>query len=165
MKKLCTIALVGLSVIGGSCTPPCPPAILDRDGDCVADSMDKCQDAAEVKNDFRDGDGCPDNLPIPLDRSVTMRLESISFAQGTAELAGDSPTMLQNIADRMERFPYMQIEINCYEDNGELAQKRAESIKTWIQNQGIAPERMQAVGKPMPANPEARTDPSVKRID
>jgi outer membrane protein OmpA-like peptidoglycan-associated protein len=38
-----------------------PRAPLDRDADGVLDNADKCPKEAEVRNDFQDDDGCPDN--------------------------------------------------------------------------------------------------------
>ena len=42
--------------------PPSPP--LDSDGDGVLDHDDQCPDEDEVKNDHRDGDGCPDEQAV-----------------------------------------------------------------------------------------------------
>jgi outer membrane protein OmpA-like peptidoglycan-associated protein len=38
-----------------------PRAPLDRDGDGIVNDDDKCPGEPEVKNDFEDDDGCPDN--------------------------------------------------------------------------------------------------------
>jgi outer membrane protein OmpA-like peptidoglycan-associated protein len=48
--------------------PPAPPPttavevaqVSDRDGDGIADDVDKCPDDPEDKDGFEDGDGCPD---------------------------------------------------------------------------------------------------------
>ena len=39
---------------------PVPPPPADRDGDGIPDDEDKCPDAAEDRDDFESGDGCPD---------------------------------------------------------------------------------------------------------
>jgi OmpA-OmpF porin, OOP family len=38
----------------------CPPSMLDDDGDGLPNVRDKCPQKAEDKDDFEDGDGCPD---------------------------------------------------------------------------------------------------------
>lgn len=40
--------------------PPPPEPERDRDGDGILDSLDKCPDAPEDKDNFEDLDGCPD---------------------------------------------------------------------------------------------------------
>jgi OmpA-OmpF porin, OOP family len=43
------------------CTDPvAPPAPGDRDGDGIADDVDKCPDEPEDKDGWQDADGCPD---------------------------------------------------------------------------------------------------------
>jgi len=37
-----------------------PAVAMDRDGDGVADSVDRCPDEPEDKDGFEDADGCPD---------------------------------------------------------------------------------------------------------
>lgn len=44
--------------------PPPSPAPLDSDADGVLDRDDQCPDEDEVKNNHRDGDGCPDEQVI-----------------------------------------------------------------------------------------------------
>ena len=44
----------------GHAGPEGPPAPADRDGDGIADDVDKCPDRPEDKDDFEDADGCPD---------------------------------------------------------------------------------------------------------
>ncbi len=46
-------------------SPPTPsPLPLDSDADGVIDRDDQCPDEDEIKNDHRDGDGCPDEQAI-----------------------------------------------------------------------------------------------------
>jgi outer membrane protein OmpA-like peptidoglycan-associated protein len=43
--------------------PPAAPAPLDTDGDGLLDKVDECPEQPEVKNGFKDEDGCPDEIP------------------------------------------------------------------------------------------------------
>ncbi len=45
---------------GPAATSGCPATMLDRDGDSVPDSRDRCPNALEDKDGFEDQDGCPD---------------------------------------------------------------------------------------------------------
>jgi len=157
--------MLSLVLTACSSVPPCPPAGLDHDGDCVADSIDKCAQAPETRNQFKDEDGCPDNLPIPLEKNVKMRLQSVTFEPGTAILSGFSHATLDQIAESMERFPYMQIEIACYESDTALAARQAQAIKAYLESRGVASARMQVAGLPVPAGSNPQTDPSLNRID
>lgn len=161
------ILILSLGLVFASCSgvPPCPPAGLDGDRDCVADSIDKCANALETMNQYKDEDGCPDNVPVPLAKNVLMRLESVTFQPGTADLAGFSHAILDQMAESMQRFPYMQIEIACFEDDTRLALRRAQAIKSYLEGLSIPSSRMQAVGLPLPVGPNPRTEPSLRRID
>lgn len=165
MRTCSIVIMLGLVLAACSTVPPCPPAGVDHDGDCVADSIDKCLQASETRNQFKDEDGCPDNLPVPLTKNVKMRLQSVTFEPGTATLSGFYQATLDQIAESMERFPYMQIEIACYGSDTALAAGQAQAIKTYLESRGVASARMQAVGFTVPAGPNPRTDPSLNRID
>src|SRR5690348_379166 len=55
---LCLAGLVGGCGGGGSETPTAP--IADKDGDGIADAVDRCPSQPETVNRVLDRDGCPD---------------------------------------------------------------------------------------------------------
>lgn len=165
MRSHSIVIMFGLMLAACSTVPPCPPAGLDLDGDCVADANDKCAQTPETKNQYKDEDGCPDNLPVPIEKNVVMRLQSVAFAPGTDSLNGFSQATLDPIAESMERFPYMQIEIACFASDTALAAQQAQAIKSYLVSRGVKSDRMQIAGYPIPNGPNPRTDPSLKRID
>jgi outer membrane protein OmpA-like peptidoglycan-associated protein len=81
----------------------CP--VVDRDGDGVPDSKDKCPDEPEDKDGFQDEDGCPDldndsdGIPDAQDKCPNQA--------GPAENAGcpDVDTDKDGINDRQDRCP------------------------------------------------------------
>jgi outer membrane protein OmpA-like peptidoglycan-associated protein len=57
-----TELLVGLTLHKAPPPPPIDPATLDDDGDSILNGVDACPTEAEVVNNFKDDDGCPDSL-------------------------------------------------------------------------------------------------------
>lgn len=53
-------AAVDAALIAVIAAAPVPPTPADRDGDGIPDSEDQCPEAAEDRDGFQDGDGCPD---------------------------------------------------------------------------------------------------------
>jgi outer membrane protein OmpA-like peptidoglycan-associated protein len=78
----------------------------------------------------------------------------ISFATGSDEILPNSELLLLEIADALLRNPDVQlIEIQGHTDNRgdpklnlDLSQRRAESVKRWLAQHGVEPERLTAKG-------------------
>jgi outer membrane protein OmpA-like peptidoglycan-associated protein len=78
----------------------------------------------------------------------------ISFATGSDEILPNSEALLLEIADALLRNPDVQlIEIQGHTDNRgdpklnmNLSQRRAESVKRWLTQHGVEPERLTAKG-------------------
>ncbi len=112
--------------------PPPPPADSDHDG--VIDSLDKCPGTpAGVAVDAQ---GCP------LKGSVT--LEGVTFELNSATLAASSQRVLDDVADGLRKHPRLRIELQGHTDssgsdqyNLRLSQKRAESVKSYLLQQGV----------------------------
>ncbi len=147
----------------------------DRDRDGVSDDEDQCpQTAAGVKVDASgcervvdsDGDGivddhddCPNtaagtptnNRGCPLQSSID--LSSIEFATGTATLSGDSQSELDRIAQVLQRNDHLKFEVaghtdntGNYQRNVNLSQRRAEAVRHYLVDQGVAADRLTAKG-------------------
>lgn len=113
----------------------CP---LDSDGDAVLDAQDECPDTpAGVKVDAR---GCwvIDNVHFDFNQ-FTLKPESV-------------PALIQ-VAEVLRRNPALRVEIQGHTDNigsaawnDQLSEKRARAVLENLLGQGIAKERLTAVG-------------------
>lgn len=137
----------------------CPEA--DNDGDGIPDEKDKCPNYPETVNGFEDLDGCPDEKPQvkpkqehPLfQRKVPLNLPGINFRSGSAELTASSFEQLFKVGKVLLENREIRLEIRGYTDNVgaamtnlRLSQKRAETIKRFLIDHGIAAERLRAIG-------------------
>lgn len=121
--------------------PPPPPADSDRDG--VTDDIDKCPGTpAGVAVDAQ---GCP------LKGSIT--LEGVTFELNSAQLTADSRTVLNDVAQDLKKFPRLRIELQGHTDssgpdayNLSLSQKRADSVREHLVEQGVPPAQLVAKG-------------------
>jgi len=129
----------------------CPPP-KDTDGDGIFDDVDKCPNEPETFNGYQDEDGCPDEVPAAL-KKFTGVIEGINFKTGSAEITRNSNVVLDKVVQVLTDYPDVRIEISGHTDNvgkpefnRELSQKRADSVKQYLINKGIKPERLTAVG-------------------
>lgn len=83
----------------------------------------------------------------------TLSFENITFKLNKAELTAESLTTVQNIANILNKYPAVKIEIGGHTDdsgndayNLNLSQTRVNSVKDQLITLGIAPERLNAVG-------------------
>ncbi|MCB9678933.1 MAG: hypothetical protein H6737_27780 [Alphaproteobacteria bacterium] len=63
IRRARLLALLGIAVAAPASAEPNP---FDRDGDLIADSVDKCPDEKEDYNGYVDDDGCPDQRIVDL---------------------------------------------------------------------------------------------------
>lgn len=136
----------------------CPAAPGDADGDGIADAADKCPIVAEVKNDWQDDDGCPDEAPPAALRSVLGPMAGVSFAPDKAELLPVSYPALDRTVQALLASPETKLEIAAYNPPPappELALQRAEAIKAYLISKGVAADRLSAKAL---AKPEADGD-------
>ena len=80
-------------------------------------------------------------------------LEGLSFRSGKAEILFESYQILDRLAKALRDYPEVEIEIRGYTDsmgkgerNFQLSQIRAEVVRRYLINQGIAQQRIRAVG-------------------
>ncbi|MDB5977021.1 MAG: hypothetical protein JWR07_3781 [Nevskia sp.] len=154
--------------------PPPPPAVVpveqapDSDGDGVADNADQCPDTPQgVKVDDR---GCPvpaAPLPPPCKAPATgervslsgcgtgdmMTLRGVNFEFDKTELTPNAKTIMDNVADELNAYPAIHIEIDGYTDNRgsdqynrRLSAGRAAAARDYLVAKGIAGDRISAAG-------------------
>lgn len=125
----------------------CPD--LDNDLDGILDESDKCSNEPETFNGYMDEDGCPDERPI----EEKFILRGVNFESGSSALTPDSYSVLDQVVRSLLAYPEVKVEVHGYTDsvgssesNLVLSQKRAESVRTYLVNSGIAAERILAKG-------------------
>ncbi|MBN2036374.1 MAG: OmpA family protein [Chitinispirillaceae bacterium] len=118
----------------------------DNDGDGIPDSMDKCPNNPGVA----ETQGCPKSKEITRDALV---LKGVNFQSGKATLLSGSFVVLDEVAESLREWPEVNIEIQGHTDNTgnaamnlQLSQERAESVRQYLIDKGIAPDRLTAVG-------------------
>ncbi|MBL7032720.1 MAG: OmpA family protein [Candidatus Delongbacteria bacterium] len=137
----------------------------DNDGDGILDVNDGCPDLAENFNGYEDNDGCPDTKPeVAVERGAAIVLEGVNFAFGSAVLTAGSLEILDKVVRTMQDNPHIELEIRGYTDNrgGQAAnerfsQMRAETVRNYLLQNGIAESRVGAVGFG-PADPVATNE-------
>jgi outer membrane protein OmpA-like peptidoglycan-associated protein len=125
----------------------CPD--LDNDLDGILDVDDQCPHEPETFNGFKDEDGCPDERPI----EEKFILRGINFETGSAALTPDSYAVLDQVVRSLMAYPEVKIEIKGYTDsvgdwdyNLDLSQRRADAVKNYLVNSGIAADRVVSKG-------------------
>ena len=145
-----------------------PPAPMDSDGDGVTDDKDRCPgtpmgvtvDMAGCPLDS-DGDGVYDtNDKCPgtpkgakVDTAGCWNIEPVYFEFDRSDILPRYVPVLDAVLDVLKQNPDLQMEINGYTDgrgadkyNDKLSVKRAEAVKQYFVEQGIAAERLEAAG-------------------
>jgi OOP family OmpA-OmpF porin len=131
----------------------------DNDGDGVPDAQDKCPDQPETKNGYQDEDGCPDEIPAKV-KQFTGVIQGINFKVSSADLLPSSNGQLNKAVAVLKEFPELKMEIQGhtddqkfikgtngkFENNMELSQGRAESVKAYFVKNGIEESRLTAKG-------------------
>jgi outer membrane protein OmpA-like peptidoglycan-associated protein len=95
-----------------------------------------------------------DTTIIVLERGKKVVLKGINFEFNKATLRKDSETILTMAYNAMVANPDVQVEISGHTDNvgsqesnQVLSLKRAQAVRNWLVEKGIASNRMKAVGK------------------
>jgi outer membrane protein OmpA-like peptidoglycan-associated protein len=86
---------------------------------------------------------------VPLEEGQAMRLNNVSFEQGTATLLPESFTELRRLISLMNEHPAMEIRLEGHTDvegnpmlNMQLSKERVQNIKQYLTNEGIAEIRI-----------------------
>ncbi len=124
----------------------------DNDGDRVGDKEDKCPNQPGLSIDG----GCPSTktyhrLAISHDRIETH--QAVGFATGKAAIAKRSFALLGEVADVLKTHPTMRIRVEGHTDsrgtpaeNLRLSRARADAVRAFLINRGVAPSRVVAEG-------------------
>lgn len=127
----------------------------DNDNDNIPDSSDKCPNEPETVNGYQDDDGCPDQKPMPAleQAGAALVLQGVNFKTGSAELTPESSAILDEVVEGLNAHPEVEIEIRGYTDdvgraaaNQKLSEQRANSVRQYLIDKGIAANRLTAVG-------------------
>lgn len=123
--------------------PPPPPPPGDQDKDGVLDNIDKCPDTPPGV--AVDAYGCT--------RKGSITLEGVTFEYNSARLKPESRTALDSVAADLKKYPRLQIELQGHTDdkgsdayNLKLSQQRADSVRTYLLDQGVPSGQLTAKG-------------------
>jgi len=151
----------------------------DNDGDGLTDLEDECPLESETENGYKDEDGCPDK-PGETIRVVNEKIvinEKIHFDTGKAKIQNQSYSVLNELAAVLEENPAVKlVRIEGHTDNRgaeaynrKLSQRRADSVRDYLINQGVSPNRLAAEGygesKPIAPNDTAEGRRNNRRVE
>lgn len=124
------------------------PLPKDTDGDGVMDPADRCP--GTTTGERVDAVGCPVLFP---ERQRRIVLEGVNFETASANLTDQSFVTLNRVAASLAAHPELQVEVAGYTDsrgsdvyNQRLSQSRAEAVRAYLLQRGVAPERLSARG-------------------
>jgi outer membrane protein OmpA-like peptidoglycan-associated protein len=130
----------------------------------ICKGSDKCPDKPEVVNGYLDDDGCPDKkLLVKVTKTKIELTQKVYFAYNKARIRKRSYQLLRDVATVLKDRPTMKVRIEGHTDsrgrkryNKRLSRRRARAVRQFLIREGIAPDRMVAVGygeeKPIASN-------------
>ncbi len=126
----------------------------DNDQDRVADITDQCPNQAEDYDGDADQDGCPDLYKSIIIRDDRIELkQTVYFATGKDRILSKSFALLNEVALALRDNATLNLRIEGHTDsqggtkpNLILSRKRAESVRRYLIDQAISPDRLTAVG-------------------
>jgi outer membrane protein OmpA-like peptidoglycan-associated protein len=150
----------------------CPP---DSDGDGYIDPKDRCPTEPETKNGFEDEDGCPDQLPDQVKKFAGV-IQGIEFDTGKATVRPTSLRVLNEAARILTLYPSLRVQVIGHTDNRgprelntRLSLERANAVKSYLVEDGIAPDRVLTRGagpdEPLEDNKTAAGRQKNRRIE
>ena len=127
---------------------------IDSDGDGVYDGIDQCPDTPRgVRVDAR---GCPTQEVAPSlfpAGQATLVLNGVYFASDRSDLSDASKGVLDGVAVQLQAYGDVRVEVAGHTDstnteqyNQKLSERRAESVRAYLESRGVAPDRMTANG-------------------
>jgi len=128
--------------------PAVPPPPPDADADLVPDSRDVCP--VTPPGGTVDASGC---APLFTAAAPVLTLRDVQFETGKAVMIASSMPVLDSIARQLVALPEEAIEVaghtdssGIYRSNVVLARARAETVRHYLNSQGVPLERMTARG-------------------
>lgn len=149
----------------------------DTDGDGVFDHVDRCPNkAGTIENK-----GCPE-IKAEVKAKIALAAKGINFETASDVIKAESFDDLENLIKLLNEFPEAKVEIQGHTDNTgvkdaikratnnkDLSQRRANSVMAYLTSNGIAAERLTAVGygeeKPIADNGSAAGKAKNRRVD
>ena len=125
----------------------CP--VLDADKDGIPDDRDRCPAQAGIPPD-----GCPKKYTLVEVKKDRIEIkQQVHFQSGKHRILPDSFGLLDQVVAVLKDNPAMRISIEGHTDsvgteafNMRLSQKRAEAVRAYLMQKGIAPDRLEAIG-------------------
>ena len=126
----------------------------DNDNDRIADIQDACPNKAEDYDGDSDNDGCPDlyKLVVVTAKKIELK-QKVFFATAKARILPRSFALLNEVGKVLKDRPKIHIRIEGHTDsrgnnryNLKLSQRRADSVRRYMENQGVGNNRMVSVG-------------------
>ena len=130
----------------------------DNDKDGIPDDLDKCPDKAEDYNGIEDEDGCPDTpkakvLVVVTEDKIEIK-ETILFKTGSAKIMPKSFGLLNQVVAVLKNYKHIKkIRVEGHTDNVgprprnlKLSKDRAASVKQYLIDNGIDPNRLESEG-------------------
>ncbi len=128
----------------------CPE--LDNDQDGFLDPDDNCPTAPETFNSYLDDDGCPDEIPDDL-RQFAGAIPAIQFRVNSADLKRSAKPVLDKAAKALRKYADLHVTIEGHASsegdddyNMTLSQDRVVTVREYLIDRGIDPERLTARG-------------------
>jgi len=154
---------------------PAPAGCPDVDGDGIEVPDDRCADAPETFNGFADADGCPDELPAEVQRFSGV-ITGIRFDTTRAVIRPESRPTLDQAVAVLAAYPDLRLEIVGHTDdrgprerNLELSRARADAVRAYLVDHGIAGDRVTTRGagpdEPIADNKSADGRAANRRIE
>jgi outer membrane protein OmpA-like peptidoglycan-associated protein len=142
------------------------PTLVDSDDDGITDGDEILKYNTNPTKKDTDGGTTDDKAEIErgsnplnpeddviLDIGTPIVLEGVTFASGSSTLTPESEIMLLRVLNTLNAYPDLKVEIRGFTDsrgkassNLNLSQRRANSVRYWILNKGVNPDRVVAKG-------------------
>ena len=120
----------------------------DTDGDGILDNKDSCIELPETKNGYKDRDGCPDEVPKAVAKFAGV-IKGIYFDVDKDTIKPNSRVTLNAAVKVLKEFDDVHLEISGHTDsdgnrahNSELSRARAEAVRNYLVEKGVAPGRL-----------------------
>lgn len=131
----------------------CPDA--DNDNDQIVDILDQCPDKAEDYDGDKDADGCPEDRKLVRFEGGQIKLnQKVFFKTGKSKILPVSFPLLNEVVQVLKENPKIHIRIEGHTDdvgskrkNKRLSDRRAKSVRTYLENAGIDSSRLASIGK------------------